>query len=876
MKIVIRFLFLFPCTFSFSQINGTVQNIDGQTVSNAIIKLVENDKVLKYTFSDKNGDYTLETPKEGNFLLVVSTLNYDETIVEVKVTDRSLNYSFDLVLIPKDWVALDEAIILAEKPIVSRGDTIIFDAKYFAQGNEDVLEDLLKKIPGLNIDSEGTIKVGDQEIEKVMIEGDDFFERGYKILTKNMPIHPIEKIELLQNFSDNKHLKGIEESNKVALNIRLSKDAKRQWFGNLKAGMSDYVNQRYQLQTNLMSFGKRNKYYFLTHLNNIGVEVAGDIEHLVKSNSGDFVGNGFTATGVVSMNPPQLLFKNERYNFNNAELVSLNAILNPSEKLKIQPMLFLQWDEKDFFRKTTSVYHLPDNESFTNEENYKLRNKKFSGFGKLNFQWELSENQTLESTTKFNKNKRSANSEVLFNENLLLENLDEKPSRFDQEIQFTQKISEQKAIILQGRFIQDQFQQNFLSNVFLFDYLISDSSAESIYQKTNNKGKLWGFSAQYFDRRTNGNLWEIKLTNTNEQWNWTNNWGTAPDTYLFEDFNNQKENQVSAKTAYLYKISEKFYLRPELTIGNIRNHYQTFEKSSDKNWNYISPALSVNWKPGKKDELLFSFQQNRNSVDNLQVHSNFIVSRYNLLSQGLFEPNTITKSSYFLNYTHGKFTDNLILNHSFFYTHNHDYISQESIVTQDYILNKSILLKDQNTFGSHTTLDYYLKKLKSNIKFKLNYFSMKYESKVNDSEFRDVISNNWRYGMEFRTAFRGDFNFHLGTEFSTISLKTDYFKNSYTQNISFLNTYINLSEKWDLQTNFEYYNFGKRTENRNYYFLDVISKYQIDRKLNLSVYARNLFNTQSFTNQSISDISISSTTYRLIPRYIMLAIEYKF
>src|SRR5690606_11025348 len=248
------------------------------------------------------------------------------------------------------------------------------------------------------------------------------------------------------------------------------------------------------------------------------------------------IGNGFTATGVVSMNPPQLFFKNERYNFNNAELVSLNAIFNPSEKLKIQPMLFLQWDEKDFLRKTTSVYHLPDNESFTNEENYKLRNKKFSGFGKLNFQWELSENQTLESTTKFNKNKRSANSEVSFNENFLLENLDEKPSRLDQEIQFTQKISEQKAIILQGRFIQDQFQQNFLSNVFLFDYLISDSSAEAIYQKTNNKGKLWGFSVQYFDRRTNGNLWEIKLTNTNEQWNWTNNWGTAPDTYLFEDF----------------------------------------------------------------------------------------------------------------------------------------------------------------------------------------------------------------------------------------------------------------------------------------------------------------------------------------------------
>ena len=60
----------------------------------------------------------------------------------------------------------------------------------FAQGNEQVVEDILKKIPGLNIDANGTIKVGNQEVEKVMIEGDDFFEKGYKILTKNMPAHP--------------------------------------------------------------------------------------------------------------------------------------------------------------------------------------------------------------------------------------------------------------------------------------------------------------------------------------------------------------------------------------------------------------------------------------------------------------------------------------------------------------------------------------------------------------------------------------------------------------------------------------------------------------------------------------------------------------
>jgi hypothetical protein len=120
-------------------------------------------------------------------------------------------------------------------------DTITFNAKAFAQGNEEVVEDLLKKIPGLTVEADGTIKIGDQEVEKVMIDGDDFFERGYKLLTKNMPAQPIDKIELLQNYSNNRLLKGIEQSERVALNLKLDENAKRIWFGNMTLGYDAFL-----------------------------------------------------------------------------------------------------------------------------------------------------------------------------------------------------------------------------------------------------------------------------------------------------------------------------------------------------------------------------------------------------------------------------------------------------------------------------------------------------------------------------------------------------------------------------------------------------------------------------------------------------------
>src|SRR5699024_7264225 len=103
-------------------------------------------------------------------------------------------------------------------------------------GTEETVEDVLRKIPGLRIDEEGTIKVGNREVEKVMVEDDDFFGHGYKILTKNMPAHPIKQVDILKHYSANELLKGIEDSDKVALNLKLKDDSKRIWFGIAEAG----------------------------------------------------------------------------------------------------------------------------------------------------------------------------------------------------------------------------------------------------------------------------------------------------------------------------------------------------------------------------------------------------------------------------------------------------------------------------------------------------------------------------------------------------------------------------------------------------------------------------------------------------------------
>src|SRR5690606_5613393 len=338
-KIITLIVFI-PSFFCYSQTKIIGKVTDGYDIiyGGSVILKDSTNSFIDYTYTNEYGIYELKTNQKGKFSVEFTSLGYSNKIVTISIQEQK-EIEIDIVLNSKS-VDLNEVIIRVELDIAQKKDTIVFNAKTFAQGNEEVVEDLLKKIPGLTIEQNGTIKVGDQEVEKVMVEGDDFFQRGYKLLTNNMPVYPIDKIELLQNYSSNHLLKDIEESERVALNLKLDKDAKRIWFGNMTLGYDAFpVEDRYLAKGNLMNFGKRNKYYFLINTNNVGYDATGDINHLVRSrqsNEPASIGDDQNIESLINLSANSSNFKRNRVTFNKTEMVSLNAIFNPTKKLKIK------------------------------------------------------------------------------------------------------------------------------------------------------------------------------------------------------------------------------------------------------------------------------------------------------------------------------------------------------------------------------------------------------------------------------------------------------------------------------------------------------------------------------------------------------------
>ncbi|AWH73533.1 hypothetical protein DCS32_04990 [Dokdonia sp. Dokd-P16] len=888
-------LILFFCHFfmssSYSQVTftGVITDELGNPLplSSVIVNELNTDIIIAYAIADENGKYKLSLKKlEQDYSIIFSSLGFkafQQVISEIDAESPTLNVSLSI-----NNQILEEVIVHAERPIKVRKDTIIFNASSFTNGTETVAEDLLRKIPGINISDDGTIKIGNQEVEKVMIENDDFFEKGYKTLTKNMPASPIEKVEILKRYSNNKLLKGIEESDKIAINLTLNEDAKRQWFGNIDLGYGLASQDRYDARANLLNFGKKNKYYFFTNLNNVGYDATGDINHLIRSSSyGEpgSIGDSEQSNKLIHLSNRVPYFKESRFKFNNAELISLNAIFNPSEHLKIKTIGFANWDELAYFRNSTDTF-VANGTNFTNTEEYSLKSDFVTLFGKLDINYDLSKTASIEVVSKYSNAAADKKSDLLFNNTPTLQLLDETNSRLDQKIAYSKKFKNNKALLITGRYIKEETPQGFTVNQNNFFTLFEETeSQDNISQKSSLNYEYFGTEAHWLDRRESGHLFEIKVGNTLRVESLQSDFTIVTNDGIITpvDFQNKlnytvNDTYLSAK--YFCKFSNKWSI-----TGTIENHLITNSldnkilenKSNAETIFFINPSLATSLKINEKNKITLSSALSRRNNGITEVYNDYALTGFRSFSRGTGAFNQLDASNLSLSYELGNWSDRFFATAFVTYAKSFDFLSTNRTITQDFTLSEKILLKDQELLSANLSLDNYLKIIKSNLKAKISYSSTNFQNVVNDSPTREVTSDNYSYGLELRSGFSGIFNYHIGTTWRTNSIRSAGFKNDFTNNESFLDLSFILNEKFNVQVQTERYFFGNLSSDNIYYFADLTSTYDIKKnKVSLSLSAKNLFNTKIFREFSISDIGSSTTEYRLLPRYALLKLSYRF
>ena len=277
MKQFLLLIFLFTVLNTInaqSKISGNIKGIvldsvNRQPLINATISLLNkaDSSGAGFAVADKDGAFEIKNIAPGAYIFGVSFTSYKEVIKNITISGSK--YFFDLGTIPmaSDTNMLDGVIVRAA-PIVINKDTVEFRAAAFPTKPNATVEDLLKKLPGVEVDKDGNVSAQGEQITKIYVDGKEFFSNDPKLAIKNLTAELVESIQVFDDMSDQAKFTKIEDGTKQrTINIKLKKDRRKGYFGraNVGAGSSD----RYSTNVSVNTFNNKRQLSFLGGLNNV-------------------------------------------------------------------------------------------------------------------------------------------------------------------------------------------------------------------------------------------------------------------------------------------------------------------------------------------------------------------------------------------------------------------------------------------------------------------------------------------------------------------------------------------------------------------------------------------------------------------------------
>lgn len=242
-KTILLLLFIFTSSIivysQSSSIKGTVTDTsEKKNLSNVVISLLRNvDTVLvKFSRTDKNGNFNMNDLTPGEYVLMITYPKFADYADKINLPPGVLNLNV-IPLTPKA-ILLKEVVIKGNAAIRIKGDTTEFTADSFKVKEGATVEDLLKQLPGMQVNSKGEITAQGKKVDKVLVDGEEFFGADPTIATQNIGARAVDKVQVFDTKTEQDQLKGIGASgdgNKT-INIKLKESAKKGYFGKIEGG----------------------------------------------------------------------------------------------------------------------------------------------------------------------------------------------------------------------------------------------------------------------------------------------------------------------------------------------------------------------------------------------------------------------------------------------------------------------------------------------------------------------------------------------------------------------------------------------------------------------------------------------------------------
>ncbi len=304
MKRFFILLLMIACSlFVYSQKNGLVKAIAYDTILNKAVAdatvtvlSVKDSSLITFGMTDNAGRIFLDNIPPGSYRLLVTLPGYHNSNKLFAILDNGSQVDLGRIIMSDKTIVLPEVKVSSESPPVTLiGDTIQYNASSFKTQPNASVEQLLKKLPGIQVARDGTVKAQGQSVNKVLVDGKEFFGNDPKMATKNLPADAVDKVQVYDKLSDQAQLTGFDDGNsEKTINLKLKKDKKKGAFGKVSGGGGP--DDQFESRFNINSFKGARQMSAIGMANNTNAEgfsfmdmmnFTGELSRMMKGGNGN-------------------------------------------------------------------------------------------------------------------------------------------------------------------------------------------------------------------------------------------------------------------------------------------------------------------------------------------------------------------------------------------------------------------------------------------------------------------------------------------------------------------------------------------------------------------------------------------------------------
>lgn len=866
---------LLLCTFIFQaqevKLKGSIISTTNQPVPHATIIVYSKEKIAGYAYSKEDGTYDINlnlTGKSNSLKIVANSLGYSQQEKQIDTFEES-SYIISFVLEEK-IEQLNEVVLEGWEKIKVKRDTIVYRASSFEDGTENVVEDLLKNIPGLEVTPDGIIKVNGKAIDKLLVEGDDLFNDKYKLLSKNLDAKNIEAVEVLNNFEDNPVLKSFQESDKVAINLKLREDKKNIWFGNIDVGLgTDY---RYNSSANIGILKEKIKLFNLTNANSIGNTAVSQVENSqTESISGLSTNKKLEKDNNKLVNIDNLSssnFTNNEDVFNNSFLNSLSFVTNLSKQTKLRSHTYIVVDELEKQNNNFSTFFIePEIINFSEQNRIKINDVSFGTELELKH---FSKSKTYYSYDfSFEYNPTETRGELIFNNVPINELLKDKNRNFFNQLNTSKKIADQTLFSTYTYLGNNNTTQNFTLQPSNFNSILDSNEEVAVNQKSSSPNQYYGFVAELLTKKQKVN-YGLAFASTVDKDNIDTEF-RINNQPLIDSLSNStefKNSKLALTSTFNYNISKTFVINSSLVLS--QNSLQL--SSNNEKFFFANPKINFLAKKTKLGNfgLGYSYQNNLPRINFLT--NNFILTNYRTFNRGIETIEQTNTNSFTFFYTFSDFKNQFLINSFLLHSYSDKRYGLNTRVNDRVSLSQYEIIEGGKLTNYSLGITRFIKSLSSTLKLSTNQTWTTTPIIINNF-ISETVNYNSNYRLQGTTYFKLPLNFKGGLQYN-------YSKGAFDSQISTnnflvmnLEATLKLSDLLLLKFDNRYYSISSN----DFWFSNTQLLYNPkNSRYSYRLVARNMSDITEFEDVYISEFQRNETNYRIVPSFILLNVKYRF